>query len=426
MPSGIDLVTPDPAHRLGTRLIAELSSGRWTNLDAAVAYVKMSGVRQIGTALFSFVASGQVRITAGIDQQGSSLEGVQTLWQVVGGGPGRLYVLNNPSTNPSPTFHPKAWMFSNSTHALLIAGSGNLTSGGLFTNYEFGSVIELVFTDPADRAVFDRTRALLDDWADPTRPEVSEVNTATLQAMHSSGELPSESAISSAAAAARAARAVMAGVKRGAKATSGLFAGKSVSPGPIPPSLPILPAPVSPMPPVRLHGGGTSAGTIGAATPSVTPTFNTLYIVVNPRNKTEIFLGKELLKQDPTFFGWPFLGLTTPKKPGNPGQPQPDPLPTASVKVYGSSGAVAGSTIDSSLKLWTYSNGASANDDFRLTLTGGLHKLVPDGSVLVMARQPPTGYDYDIEVYPPGHPAFSTKLAFCTQKLPGGRPFGWT
>lgn len=427
MPVRIGLVTPNSPERLGEVLLREISSGRWSDLQAAVAYVKMSGVKQIGTALFAFASGGTVRMTIGIDQQGSSLEGVQTLWQVLGGGSGVLYVLNNPATNPSPTFHPKLWLFSNATSALLVAGSGNLTGGGLFTNYEFGSVTELDLADGQDRSVFDRTKALLDDWANAAHPEVTEVSAASLQSMHTNGEMPSESAITSAAAVARAARATIAGVRRGARATSGLFAGRSVHPAPKPPSMPTLPPPpVTPAKPVRLPGGAPVPSATGVApAPAVTPIHNTLYIEVNPRNKTEIFLAKELLKQDPAFFGWPFLGLTTPKRPGNPGQPQPDPLPSARVTVYDASGTVAGTTVDPSLKLWTYSNGASANDDFRLTLVAGLHKKVPDGSILVMNRQPPSGHDYDIKVFPPGHANHATMLARCTQAMPGGRRFGW-
>jgi hypothetical protein len=136
---------------------------------------------------------------------------------------------------------------------------------------------------------------------------------------------------------------------------------------------------------------------------------------------TEIFLAQRPLKEDPAFFGWPFLGLTG----GDPGQPQPDPLPTAEVTVYAADGSVAGHVRDDSLKLWIYSEGPSAPNDFRLTLIGGLHKLVPDGSILVMTRQPASGLDYEIEVFPPGQARHATLLAACTETLPGGRRYGW-
>jgi hypothetical protein len=154
------------------------------------------------------------------------------------------------------------------------------------------------------------------------------------------------------------------------------------------------------------------------------PQHDCLLMVVNPRNKTEIYLAQAPLKNDPGFFGSPFLGLTAPRR-NNPSQPQPDPLPTADVTVYDVTGQVAGHSFDPSLKLWTYSFGRSANDDFRMTLTGGLHKLVADGSILVMDRQPAGGADYSIGFYPPGHPRFQLLLAACTETLPGGRRYGW-
>jgi hypothetical protein len=432
MPTRVDLVTPLEQERLGARILNELSSGKWDNLNAAVAYVKMSGVRQIGAELFRFSLAGRSRFTVGIDQQGSSLEGVQTLWQTLGGGARTLYILNNPSSSPSPTFHPKVWLFSNSSHAVLITGSGNLTGGGLFTNYEFGSVIELDRNEAADSILFARTTALLDQWADDTQPEVVQIDPSTLSQMHKSGELPSESALRSANLVARAARAALAGVARSGPATSGLFRGSAIAAAPTPPGLASVPSgPVSPQPPGRVVSTAsvqsTKPSASGLITPqAIAPIHQKLFTQVNPRKKTEIYLAQAFLKQDPVFFGWPFLGLTTPKRPGNPGQPQPDPLPTALVTVFDATGGIAGSYVDLSLKLWTYSYGKSANEDFRMTLKEGLHKLVVDGSVLVMESQPSSGYDFEICVYPPGHGLYPAMLMKCSQSLPGGRRFGWT
>ena len=157
---------------------------------------------------------------------------------------------------------------------------------------------------------------------------------------------------------------------------------------------------------------------------AIAPIHGALLMVVNPRNKTEIFLAKKPLDDDPAFFGWPFLGQTQPKIAGNPGQPQPDPPPTAEVFVYDVTGAVARHVEDESLKLWIYTGGR-ANQDFRMTLIGGLQKLVPDGSILIMTREPITGFDYRIELYPPGHPSHSALLSECDRELPGGRRYGW-
>jgi hypothetical protein len=436
--SGWEFIGQPNAGDLGSRLIVALADQHWTRLDAAVAFVKMSGVAHLAPSLYGFATRNQVRIAVGIDQQGTSLEGLQTLWLVLGGAASELYVLQNPAGNPSPTFHPKLWLFRSETDALLICGSGNLTGGGLFTNYEAGVVLPLALDDPTLRAVVD----VLDQWSDESGPEVAKVTAASMQAMHDVGELPSEPATQLATRLSRTAKAMIAGVGRGVRASSGLFRPAPVRPAPPTPMQPVLPAPpVTPRPVPRLSAGRPTQadGARPAARHSrpppgeppvvpstdLVPLHDQLLIVVNPRQRTEIYLAKAPLQDDPAFFGWPFLGRTTPRGSGNSGQPQPDPLPTADVTVYDAAGSVAGSIHDPSLKLWTYSFGASANDDFRMTLTGGLLRLVPDESVLVMTRQPVNGSDYTIEIYPPGHPHYATLLAACSETLPGGRRYGW-
>lgn len=438
MASGWEFIGQPNAGDLGTRLTDALADQQWTRLDAAVAFVKMSGVAHLAPPLQAFATRSQVRITVGIDQQGTSLEGLQNLWLVLGGASSELYVLQNPAGNPSPTFHPKLWLFRSETDALFICGSGNLTGGGLFTNYEAGVVLPLALDDPTLHAV----ASVLDQWSDESRPEVARVTANGMQAMHDAGELPSEAATRLATRLSKTARALIAGVGRGVRASSGLFRPAPVRSAPAIPTPPDLPAPpVIPRPVPRLsaprptradgarpaarHTRPTPGGSPAVPSTDLVPLHDQLLIVVNPRQKTEIYLAKAPLQDDPAFFGWPFLGRTTPRRPGSPAQPQPDPLPTADVIVYDAAGSVAGERYDPDLKLWTYSFGESANDDFRMTLTGGLHRLVLDGSVLVMTRQPANGSDYKIEIYPPGHPQYAALLAACSETLPGGRHYGW-
>lgn len=416
---------------LGAQLIAELEADRWTRLSAGIAYVKMSGVRHLAAPLFAFAQTAELRISVGIDQQGSSLEGVQTLWQVLGSRPDNLYIYHNPSSTPPSTFHPKVWLFENAEEAKILVGSGNLTMGGLFVNTEFGVSFEVDFADEDDRNYYLSLVEALDSWSDPTSAQVAPVDETILNSLYESGELPSEAALRSARSLAHTARAVIAGVRRGSTGKNDLFRGKAVPAAPPHQASPALPtAPVTPAPPVRLGGRGGAVAPINGSLSEQEPApilalHDELLIEVNPRNKTEIFLAKRLLREDPAFFGWPFLGRTTPKRKGNPGQPQPDPLPSASVTVFRKDGAVAGSIVDDSLKLWTYSVGQNANDDFRLTLAGGLQSKVPDGSILRMTRQPASGLDFGIDIYPPGHPEYEDLLRSCTQQLPQGRRFGW-
>ncbi len=245
----------------------------------------------------------------------------------------------------------------------------------------------LHLSNPQDDIVFRSVLAVLKGWSDASQPEVAAVDEDSLRAMYKSGELPTERAMRRADAVARGARAFLGGLKTGASSFSGLFAPAKLIPPPPLGSRPTLPAgPVQPSQPPRLKGAASSGSkkvpsgggrAIETQAPvvhssDITPLHDALIIVVNPRNKTEIYLAKRVLLEDPAFFGWPFLGQTQPKRAGNPGQPQPDPPPTAEVLVYNQDGTILDRVEDDSLKLWTYSVGKSANDDFRMTLVGGV------------------------------------------------------
>ena len=73
---------------------------------------------------------------------------------------GELWVFHN--NNPS-TFHPKVYLFSSDHQALLVIGSGNLTEGGLYTNYEVGAVAELNFSIEEDQRLLQEVNAFMDD-----------------------------------------------------------------------------------------------------------------------------------------------------------------------------------------------------------------------------------------------------------------------
>lgn len=132
------LFSPD-GNALGARLVAELANPKWQSVGAAVAFIKLSGLKYIGDGLAAFLTAhpGNVTITVGVDQGGSSIEAVADLHAIVTGGGGRLLIAQNPQGRPRPTFHPKMWLFAeDGDDRLLVLGSGNLTGGGLHTNYE--------------------------------------------------------------------------------------------------------------------------------------------------------------------------------------------------------------------------------------------------------------------------------------------------
>src|SRR5438067_1423065 len=58
-----------------------------------------------------------------------------------------VYVLHD---RPGLTFHPKLYLAEGETSAELLVGSGNLTAGGLFSNYE--AALQVTFSLPEEHA----------------------------------------------------------------------------------------------------------------------------------------------------------------------------------------------------------------------------------------------------------------------------------
>ena len=155
---------PAQSNRLGDYLNDNLAAD-WTHFRAAVAFVKHSGTQHIENKLVTFSKANHVEIIAGIDHQGTSYEGLQSLLDSVGPA-GRVIVFHNPS---SLTFHPKIYLFKSVLAADVLIGSGNLTQGGLFTNYEAGIRLRLDLTDPEQATILQHIEDVLDHWSDQSK-----------------------------------------------------------------------------------------------------------------------------------------------------------------------------------------------------------------------------------------------------------------
>lgn len=421
---------------LGERLLARIGEGRWTSLRGAVAFVKKSGVNQIAAALYAFAAAhpSQVEIAVGLDHGGSSLEGVEDLFLILGAHGCPLYIVKNPRGVASTTFHPKLWQLQDgSDETVVFVGSGNLTAGGLFTNYEAG--VELVADAASDAAFVADTDTYFARIMDATKKDVLLVTQPSLQELHDTGDLPSEAEIRRY----NKASSSMRGAARPGKAPAStkLFGGVD------PPLAPVAP----PGPPLTRvitrratssfgpTGGTTAAsGSAPASTPppstySPVPLHGVFYGHLTHKQTTEIYLFKRALDEDPAFWGAPFRGVTSPKRATSFPQPQPEPLPIVSITVYDAAGTILHQVVDHPLKWWTYTNGPNANSDFRVTFPASFLPDVAPMSVLVITRNPPAypGLEYTLEVVPPGHfnyPAFNAR---CTVTAPNSpRRYGWS
>ena len=151
---------PDESTRLGDWLQANLAKD-WTHFRAAVAFVKRSGVKHVAPRLAAFAKVRAVEIIVGADHQGTSYEGLEGLLQAVSPN-GRVVVFHN---RLPYTFHPKLYLFRSATHAEVVVGSGNLTEGGLFSNYEASLRLRLDLAKPEDAAALRSVEAALDEWS---------------------------------------------------------------------------------------------------------------------------------------------------------------------------------------------------------------------------------------------------------------------
>jgi len=112
--------------------------------------------------LREFSRRAEVKISVGIDMYGTSREGLADLLDATPGG--EIFVYRN---NGPYTFHPKVYLFGSASRADIIVGSGNLTGGGLFTNYEAALAASLDLGIPEDAAFFQSVGAALDAWSRP-------------------------------------------------------------------------------------------------------------------------------------------------------------------------------------------------------------------------------------------------------------------
>lgn len=416
---------------LGERLLARMGEGRWTSLRGAVAFVKKSGVNQIAPALYAVAEAhpGQVAIAVGLDHGGSSLEGVEDLFLILDAHSCPLYIVKNPRGVASTTFHPKLWQLQDGTdETVVFIGSGNLTAGGLFTNYE--ASVELVADAASDPAFVADTNAYFARIMDVTRKDVLLVTQPSLQELHDTGDLPSEAEIRRY----NKASGSMRGAARPGKAPAStkLFGGVDPPVAPIAPPGPPLTRVTIKRAASTFGPSGSASVTTGAAPApaySPVPLHGVFYGHLKHANTTEIYLFKKALDEDPAFWGAPFRGVTSPKRASSVPQPQPEPLPLVSITVFDSSGSILHQVSDHPLKWWTYTNGPSANSDFRVTFPAPFLPDIEDMSVLVITRNPPAypGLEFTLEVFPPGHSGYGALNAKCIEVVPNSpRRYGWS
>lgn len=145
---------------MGSFIISNLNSD-YNKFSFIVAYAKFSGVRHLLDSINTFKSNGgQVVGIIGIDQYNTSIEAVQTLFNICD----ELYIYH--SENLNQTFHPKVYCFESDNSIWISSGSSNMTSGGLFTNYETNIYHQIDSTNDDFSNISCDIRRLFDSYSD--------------------------------------------------------------------------------------------------------------------------------------------------------------------------------------------------------------------------------------------------------------------
>ena len=391
---------PSKFARLGDYLKCNFSMRQWSGFRAAIAFVKRSGTRHVASALATFAQAADVEIIVGIDHGGTSAEGLRDLLNAVSP-KGRVIVFHN---RLPFTFHPKIYLFRNSSAADLMIGSGNLTEGGLFTNYEAGLRVPLDLADPGQAAVLDSVEQALNAWADLSSGTAKLLDDEFLARLSELGLAPSEASLAFSAG-----DLERKDDRNRPQATGSLFTAR---PEPRAPSF-------------QGHGLTTGDSAEGAGSPedtlapALSPSASSEYrgFVMTlqqtdagigqtaegtQRRSPEIFIPLAARNACPGFWNWPDAFESDPKKPGKHDR-------------RGVNVRLSGKVIAVNMMTWPDKH------DFRLR-SEALRSAGSVGDILRLEKAEPSGNcEYEAEIIGQGADRHPMYLALCRDSVPNSQ-----
>jgi HKD family nuclease len=291
---------PGPSQRLGDFLLGGFASGAETFRGAA-AFARRSGVRHLSKAISDFSGTRPLELVVGVDLQGTSVEALEEL--LACGGPNAVFsVFHNPG---GATFHPKVYRFARDKEARLYVGSGNLTQGGLYSNYEAGLVVNMDRSHADDDALFAQSEALLDQWQKPTAATVAPLSAGLIKELRDAGLIASEAMLVASAA------------KSGTGGAAGPIKLKSFKHTPT-----LTPPQPSPPSPPASSGAGVGTAEVASKGAKYVMTLQNTDVGVGQTTKgtskrsAEVFIPLAAIRANPDFWGWPTLFVSDPNYVG--------------------------------------------------------------------------------------------------------------
>ncbi|MBI4289678.1 MAG: hypothetical protein HY671_14775 [Chloroflexi bacterium] len=374
-------------NRVGDHIVDLLSRtvNRFDSVYLVAAFAKASGVSILFDALRNFVnLGGSVTAAIGVDQQGTSQQGLEVLLQAGA----QVFIFHNPGAE---TFHPKYYLFErDAQEGVAIVGSNNLTRGGLYENFEFSVRIDHDLTVPSDAQLFDTFLRSFGMVTDVTTGMAISLSQNTLAELIKLGYLLDESRVPTGEEGGRLI------VRPG---PNPLFRRVSMPRGPRPTRQTAVPV----QPPQPGQGIATFVMTLGAR---------------DTRQQTgysrDIFIPLAARNANGSFWEWP-AGYAPPPTgvSGNYLERRFDILVTP---------ANGPTQLVRQVRFYAYAQ----RDEFRLNC-GELVRGSNEGDILVVSKvQAGSGYDYDGAVISQAHPMYATFNALCTNIVPqSGKRWGY-
>lgn len=378
-------------------------SGVFDHFDAAVAFVKRSGVQYVSEAIQDFVRrGGYVRLAIGIDQGGTSAEGLSDLIEIVGDR-GQIWIVHD--SDRYVTFHPKLYLFRGTDRALLIVGSGNLTQGGLYTNDEAIVLCSLDLSIPAHSLVVEQALAALAQWCDPQSRTVHALSRELLLTLiegqyvfpeartRTEGDPSSDRVSEEANSVTQREQAghVLFGRRPGRRHPRRTAVHEPPSPSEIPTHGRHAPQYVSGMG-FAMTLMRTDVG-VGQTTPGTS------------RRSPEVFVPLRARDTNPAFWGWPDQFTEDPRRPGKWDR-------------RGVLMRMGNRIISVNMMTWPIKH------DFRLRCES-LRSSGDVGDILSILTSQDSGYSYDVVVLRAGTPEHERYLQKCVHAVPGRSSRRW-
>jgi HKD family nuclease len=389
------IIQPGCLSRLGDFLCSHLHDERWRHFRAGVAFMKYSGVRHLAPALSQFVTrGGRARISVGVDFGGTTAEGLKGLLDCVGSN-NEVWVYHNEG---SSTFHPKLYLFkAEDGHADLAVGSGNLTEGGMFTNYEAAVMLALDPDAEGDAQILAQAEEAIASWCDASSGMARRLDLALIEKLLEQGYILTERQAARVHATRLAASKAL-GSKTAKRKP--LFASTSVAKPPAPKwhTSTAFPEPKASVSGIEIPPAATVTGFLMTLQKTDVGVGQTT--TGTSRRSPEVFIPLAARDYAPAFWGWPTDFSPDPTKPGK--------MDRSGVKMW-----LGTQVIDVNMMTWPDKH------DFRLR-SEALRSGGSIGDILRLEKADSSiGFDYLAYVVPQGTMEYRHYMTFCINKAKG-------